>query len=193
MDEDVIRAMLKWPNVPALYGWVRLDRRGHWHLQGQPVTRDMLIAFINRNYGQDEQGRWYFQNGPQRGYVELDYTPWVLRAQLDGSLQTHTGQPVQKLSAAFLDEQGSVLLVCEHGVGLLADTDLEWAVQRLRIVAASRDEETLDSAIERLLAGEPIEISLQHQEQSAPISLMQSADIPEYFGFVAQPVAEEKQ
>src|SRR5690625_3539331 len=119
MDEGVIRAMLKWPNVPALYGWVRLDRRGHWHLQGQRVTRDVLIAFINRNYGQDEQGRWYFQNGPQRGYVELDYTPWVLRAQPDGSLQTQTGQPVQQLSAAFLDEQGSVLLVSEHGVGLL--------------------------------------------------------------------------
>jgi len=24
---------------------------------------------------------WYFQNGPQRVFVALDYTPWVLQAR----------------------------------------------------------------------------------------------------------------
>ena len=30
MDEIVLRSMLKWPNVPSVYGWLRLDRRGQW-------------------------------------------------------------------------------------------------------------------------------------------------------------------
>ena len=28
MDEIVIRAMQKWPNVPNVFGWLKLDRRG---------------------------------------------------------------------------------------------------------------------------------------------------------------------
>jgi len=27
MDDIVIRGMLKWPDVPAVYGWLSLDRR----------------------------------------------------------------------------------------------------------------------------------------------------------------------
>ncbi|HET8728586.1 MAG TPA: DUF2946 family protein, partial [Alphaproteobacteria bacterium] len=30
MDESVLRAMTKWPNVPAVYGWLQLDQRGNW-------------------------------------------------------------------------------------------------------------------------------------------------------------------
>ena len=33
MDEIVARAMQKWPNVPDVYGWLRLDRRGTWWLK----------------------------------------------------------------------------------------------------------------------------------------------------------------
>ena len=28
LDEQVRRAMQKWPQVPAVYGWLRLSRRG---------------------------------------------------------------------------------------------------------------------------------------------------------------------
>ena len=34
MDETVIRAMAKWPDVPAVWGWLSLDRRGVWKLKG---------------------------------------------------------------------------------------------------------------------------------------------------------------
>ena len=33
MDEIVIRGMLKWPNVPSVYGWLSLDRRGSWTIK----------------------------------------------------------------------------------------------------------------------------------------------------------------
>ncbi|TMH99667.1 MAG: DUF2946 family protein, partial [Betaproteobacteria bacterium] len=29
MDELVARSLAKWPNVPAVYGWLALDRRGN--------------------------------------------------------------------------------------------------------------------------------------------------------------------
>lgn len=194
MDQDVIRAMLKWPNVPALYGWVRLDRRGHWHIQGERVTREALVAFIGRNYASDEQGSWYFQNGPQRGYVELDYTPWVLRAQPDGSLQTHTGLPVQQVDAAYLDEQGNLLLSFDQGIGLLADTDLDWAMVRLQRPDGALDEAELATAVERLMAGQSTELVLQFQDQVVPVKFILSTAAPERFGYQPKPGArEEKQ
>ena len=99
MDDVVIRAMAKWPNVPAVYGWLALDGRGQWSIRSaaeagfERVANAKLIEFIGRNYHHDEQGRWYFQNGPQRVYVNLDYTPLVYRIARAHplSLETHTG------------------------------------------------------------------------------------------------------
>src|SRR3989344_5797021 len=79
MDDIVLRGMAKWPNVPAVYGWLSLDRRGHWLLKGERVVKPGIAAFFGRNYSRDDQGRWFLQNGPQRVYVTLDYTPHVYR------------------------------------------------------------------------------------------------------------------
>ena len=74
-----LSAIAKWPNVPACYDWLSLDRRGDWRLQGERVTHHGFIALLNRQYGVDEHGCWFVQNGPQRVFVRLDYTPWVFR------------------------------------------------------------------------------------------------------------------
>jgi hypothetical protein len=91
MDESVKLALAKWPNVPSCTGWLALDRRGNWRMRdeaaqrsgaaGSTIRHPALLAFIARNYGADEAGRWFFQNGPQRVYVELAYTPWIVRLQ----------------------------------------------------------------------------------------------------------------
>ena len=98
MDDIVKQAMAKWPNVPHCYGWLGLDARGNWYMRddkvqaqgtfaqakGSLLKHDKLIAFINRNYLSDDNkqspaaGQWYFQNGPQRVYVELEATPFWL-------------------------------------------------------------------------------------------------------------------
>src|SRR5262249_44783036 len=91
MEAWVERALKRWPNVPALYGWLRLNRRGRWLIQDETITRWQIIETINKNYAADERGRWYFQNGPQRGYMKLDCAPFVLRvSSADGKLWTHT-------------------------------------------------------------------------------------------------------
>ncbi|MBN3726515.1 DUF2946 family protein [Burkholderia sp. Ac-20379] len=121
MDEIVRQAIAKWPNVPHCTGWLLLDRRGDWRMRdeaaqaanesGTPIRHTALIAFIARNYERDAQGQWYFQNGPQRVYVELAYTPWIVRlAAVDGALTLtdQAGQPFEP-ARAWLDDAGGVL------------------------------------------------------------------------------------
>lgn len=124
MSTPDLSAIAKWPNVPACYDWLSLDRRGRWRLQGQPVTHGGLISFINRQYGCDQAGNWFLQNGPQRVFVELEYTPWVWHLDPDGILIAHTGEIAGPASAIWLDEEGSILLQTGLGIGLLDDRDL---------------------------------------------------------------------
>ena len=122
MDEIVARSLAKWPNVPAVYGWLTLDRRGNWLIKGERIGNAALREFIGRNYQADGKGRWYFQNGPQRVYVSLAYTPLVVRYEGEG-LVDHCGRPFTA-AEALEDDGGSVLFAGSGSVGLLDDRDL---------------------------------------------------------------------
>jgi hypothetical protein len=146
MDEIVKAALKKWPNVPACYGWLGLDARGDWYMRddaaqhlgsfqsgvpgakGSRLLHDKLIEFIGRNYDHDEQGRWFFQNGPQRVFVELTDAPWVWRLSADGRVHSHTGVPVD-VRKAYLDETGHLYLSTSLGLGLVHTQDMYLAAQ----------------------------------------------------------------
>ena len=132
--------------MPAVFGWLALDRRGRWSIkstapagsadaarQFDRLTNPKVIEFIGRNYTHEEQGRWYFQNGPQRVYVTLDYTPLVYRivGAHPLSFETHTGVACAVVQAVWMDEAGDLLLVTEHGPGLLLDRDLPRGLEAL--------------------------------------------------------------
>ncbi|MFK7965410.1 MAG: DUF2946 family protein [Burkholderiaceae bacterium] len=141
MDENVEKAMARWPDVPAAFGWLRLDRRGRWYLvdrnapefdeardgKGSLITSDPIVEFISRNYACDEQGRWYWQNGPQKAYADLDVAPLIMRV-LTGSkgqaLVTHTGYPVNQVHAAFLTTNDELMVQSDLGPGAIHDLDL---------------------------------------------------------------------
>jgi hypothetical protein len=122
VDDIVARSLAKWPNVPAVYGWLSLDRRGNWRIKGEKIGNAALREFIGRNYEADETGRWYFQNGPQRVYVSLAYTPLVVHYE-DDRLVDHCGRPFAA-TRALQDDEGSVLLPGGGSVALLDDRDL---------------------------------------------------------------------
>ncbi|MGQ0545577.1 MAG: DUF2946 family protein [Betaproteobacteria bacterium] len=123
MDEAVARSIAKWPNVPAVYGWLSLDRRGNWRIKGERIANLALREFIARNYEADPRGCWFFQNGPQRVYVALAYTPFVLHYEGERLLD----QCAREVAPAesYLDDEGSVLVLGPYGIGLLDDRDLE--------------------------------------------------------------------
>jgi Protein of unknown function (DUF2946) len=141
MDDIVRQAMAKWPNVPDCYGWLGLSARGNWYMRddraqaagafarggeqakGSRLQHEKLIEFIARNYLADDQGRWYFQNGPQRVFVELEAAPYIWRVGADFSVKSHTGLPTQ-VQACLVDEQGHVYLVTELGFGMVHTQDV---------------------------------------------------------------------
>src|SRR6185436_5729354 len=128
MDDIVRQAMAKWPNVPHCYGWLALDARGNWYMRddriqaagpfpqakGSLLRHEKLVDFIQRNYECDVQGRWFFQNGPQRVYVELENTPLVLRIGQGRDITAHTGRSAH-LKQVVVDEVGRVYLDTDIG------------------------------------------------------------------------------
>ncbi len=187
MDEIVLRSILKWPDVPAVYGWLALDRRGNWMIKTvagrfERIAHAAVREFIGRNYASDSQDRWYFQNGPQRVFVALDYTPWVYRLDDAGrGLLAHTGAVPRALEAVFLDDAGALLLKTEIGIGVLLDRDLTGFLERLADVGGR--------ALERLLGevARGAEGQVMLQGKKVPIASVSAADVPSRFGFVARP------
>lgn len=149
MDDIVKQAMAKWPHVPDCYGWLGLDARGNWYMRddraqaagafasGKPGSKgallkhEKLIEFIQRNYVADAQGRWYFQNGPQRVFLELQATPWIWRVQPDFSVLSHTGACV-RVQRCWLDELGRVYLETDLGFGLVHTQDVALAADAVQ-------------------------------------------------------------
>ena len=201
MDDIVMRAMVKWPNAPAVYGWLKLDRRGQWSIKVgspagateaaprfEPATNRKLIEFIGRNYGHDDAGRWYFQNGPQRVYATLDYTPLVYRIASEHplSFETHTGARCVSLQAVWMDEAGNLLLLTERGPGLLVDRDLPRGVEALSYADGHALEE------ERLLAlleegSDATGIYFNTGAASVALALIKSDAVPQRLGYVRDP------
>ncbi|MBT9486110.1 MAG: DUF2946 family protein [Rubrivivax sp.] len=153
MDAIVEAALKKWPNVPHCYGWLALDARGDWYMRddriraagpfpqikGSRIVHDKLQAFIGRNYAADERGCWFFQNGPQRVYVELEAAPWVWRltdttdttdTATGCTLTSHTGRRAVARSC-WLDDFGRLFLDSDLGLGLVHSLDMETAADAI--------------------------------------------------------------
>lgn len=183
MDASVQAALAKWPNVPACYGWLSLDRRGQWRLQGEPVRHAGLTAFMNRNYACDEQGNWFVQNGPQKVYVALEYAPSILR--LNGSkLVAHTGQDVGRIVGAWLDEEGSLLLQTDLGPALLDDRDLPVMLEYIQNAPGDSAD---DEALLRFIAGKEGDLRFAWQGAVLPLSFLPRSEAPRHFGYVQEP------
>lgn len=180
MDEIVKQAMRRWPDVPHCFGWLALDARGHWWMRdaqaqacgaftsGAPGARgarllhDGLRRFVERNYQPDARGRWFFQNGPQRVFVELEAAPLIWRLMPDGALQGPGGLSAGAIDGAFVDEHGQLFLLSARGLGLVHSLDMVAAADALEAGSLPAPEE------------------------------VRFADMPQRFGFVLSPEAQQR-
>ena len=161
MDDIVKKALKKWPNVPHCYDWLALDARGDWYMRderiqhagpfpqvkGSRIQHEKLREFIERNYLHDDTGCWFFQNGPQRVYVEFEAAPWVWRlAAASGASPTitsHTGLPA-RFGSAWLDEHGRLFLATDLGFGVVHSLDMEAAADAVESGAWSPTDARFD-------------------------------------------------
>ena len=192
MDDIVARALRKWPDVPSVYGWLSLDRRGNWSIKNERIRHAAMIAFIGRNYGCDARGRWYFQNGPQRVFVRLAYTPMIYRTYPNANgleFAAHTAVPVRQVHRAWLDEHGAVLLETELGLGVVHDQDLPEVQSNL---IGPDGAPLADDAVEALLdaaAGAEVEegVALRAAAGAVPVYTLLSDEVAQRFGFDPDP------
>ena len=189
MDEMVIRAMAKWPNVPAVSGWLSLDRRGEWKLRGESIPNRAAVAFISRNYSSDDRGRWFFQNGPQRVFVDLTYTPWVYSFDGRGMLVTHTGRECGAVDSAWLDEAGTMILVGEPGPGIVDDRDLMALSERLHDSRGGPVEDEFVAAFIASRPGAEPALWLGHDDTRVRVRRIDSGEVAERLRFEPHPRA----
>jgi hypothetical protein len=188
MDEQVLSALARWPNVPAVTGWLALTARGQWLIAGAPVGHAGIRDFIGRNYAHDAQGRYYFQNGPQRVYVSLAATPFVYRLEPDGRVTAHTGAaPAQARGAALLDD-GRFVLATELGPGLVDDRDAAWFVRAITDVTGRPLNERgferwMDGADEAYLAPRLLRLP----GELLRVERLRADEPPRRYGFVREP------
>jgi hypothetical protein len=202
MDEQVLRSLIKWPNVPDCYSWLSLDRRGQWrmvdefaqqnHLPGKVIDHAALNEFISRNYAHDQAGRYFFQNGPQRVFITLAATPWIARmipGEQHPQLLTQC-QSVMTPTAALSDEQGNIYIV-----GTIEQTVFESAEQQhfsikvMPSVALLHDHDLDQFSELAKLREEACSFGgswLWHGQQ-LPLDPIHSDELSQRFGFIKNP------
>jgi hypothetical protein len=195
MDDIVKQAMAKWPSVPHCYGWLALDARGAWRMRderaqhlglpGDKLGQPALVGFINRNYGVDERGCWYFQNGPQRVYLELEAAPYIARTDPHQGLLVQTGAALDHLDGAWLSEDGALTVKSGDIVARLDDRDLAQALQAFELGGRPVGDEELMAWI----AGAAGEMVLRYKEQRVKVERIAAAEVPARFGFVLSPAS----
>lgn len=196
MDQSVKDALARWPDVPAVYGWLSLDARGRWRLHpqglaaaggpGESIANTQILEFINRNYEHDEAGRWFFQNGPQRVFLRLDAAPYVLRLSDDNSgLLTHTNVAIDSVDGWKLDDAGQLYALTPLGAGIVLDRDLPPLLEKM----TTADGAPLLDALADLAPGSAIQAALPGIYPSAPLAPIALKDVARELSFEANPRA----
>jgi hypothetical protein len=202
VDAIVEKALAKWPNVPHCYGWLALDARGNWrmrdehaqqnNLPGEKITQPTLLGFIRRNYTHDENGRWYFQNGPQRVYVDLEVTPYIAHTDSAAGFVLHTGEPLPEPDFLWMTENGKLLLQKEKLIALLDDRDLSECLSLLCLQERPVNDDQLmawlDAASSQRRTVE--ELTLNWCGKYISVGFVKENSLAERFDFVRTPRAE---
>lgn len=197
MDELVKQALAKWPNVPHCYGWLGLDARGHWRMRdqqaqqqqlpGDKIVHAALLSFINRNYAQDERGCWFFQNGPQRVYVNLEATPYIARSDPRHGFVLQTGAPLEQIEQVYWCDNGVLILRQGEVVAQVDDRDMAQVLDALHVDGQVASDEALLAWLEERRG----KLTLLHDGKEIAVQPLRYDAVPQTFDF--QPVPQANQ
>ncbi len=210
MDQSVLDAIARWPDVPSVTGWLSLNCRGLWRLHplgdaahggsGESIANVQILRFIDRNYARDTHGAWYFQNGPQRVYARLDAAPYIIRFDPGtGMLSTHNGLDVSRVDGWIADDAGNLFASTDLGPGRVDDRDLpaladflvdadgRTLLELLEEAAAASGPDRATPLMRAPFAPDATEVVCM--AQAAPLSQCPATDIPARMGFIANPTA----
>ena len=193
MDDIVKQAMAKWPNVPHCYGWLRLDARGVFRMcdevaqknaaAGDPIRHASLLAFIYRNYASDEHGAWFFQNGPQRVYVDLETTPFIARTDTQENFVTQDGLALKDIHTVWLSDQGSLLFQNATQIAMLDDRDIATCLSQFRLNGVVCSDAELLNWMRQPTDG----CGFMVEGDVLSVKFIESAAIAQQFGFQQKP------
>jgi len=188
-DAWVQRALARWPGIPACHGWLALDGRGRWLLDGRPVTHSGLQTFLARHYQRDEDGAWYVQNGPQQVFVDLELAPWVASLDGAGALVAHTGEAIVSVEALFIDEAQRLYLVTEDRLAALCDRDYDTFCAGLSLADSTEQDTEAAMAALLLLDQTAPSLALRWQDHPLPAHFAAAAELESRFAFRRRPRA----
>jgi len=199
MDQSVLEALQRWPNVPAVYGWLSLSARGDWRLHplgdaqaggpGEGISNQQILGFMGRNYTCEPDGVWFFQNGPQRVYVRLDAAPYIVHLRPeDAALVTHNGKCIASVTAWFADDTGQLYAQTDLGGVRIDDRDLMRLAETLQTQDCTAMLSILDTLQERGPVGLFDPTGRYHALLTpAPCRFILQHDIARRLGFVCNP------
>lgn len=194
MDDIVRQAIAKWPSVPHCYGWLALDARGAFRMRdeatqranqpGDIIRHTALLAFIYRNYTHDERGAWFFQNGPQRVYVELEATPFIVRTDPAHQFVLHDGAAMTDIDDVCLTDKGQLILGNGRQFAMLDDRDLAQCLPLLKRQGQAID----DDQLMQWLDSPDDTLYFNALGREVPVRWLRSEGIAARFGFIKNPL-----
>ena len=182
------------PTCPPCYAWLALDARGAWrmrdersqalNLPGDKIRNATLSGFINRNYQHDQQGRWYFQNGPQRVYVDLAATPFIAHTTSENAFVLHTGVPMDEVDNIFLSAEGKLFLLNGETLAQVDDRDLAACLGKLTIGSKSASDQELMQWLENIDGTQTLRFAVS-QNKTLEVQRGELKQLMIQFGFVS--------
>ena len=161
-------------------------------LPGQVITHTALNEFISRNYACDSLGRYFFQNGPQRVFVTLDATPWVVRiipSENDLEMLTQCKNPMEA-NGALSDEGGNIYILGKVKQLTYRDKATEqFSTEDYQTVALLHDHDLDHFSQLAKLHEEACSFggSWYWQGKQLPLDPIHSAELATRFQFIAKP------
>jgi hypothetical protein len=150
---------------------------------GDIIRHESLLAFIYRNYDCDTRGAWYFQNGPQRVYVELEATPFIARTDPELGFVLHDRTPVREIDQIYMTDAGQLIIQSRQKIAMLDPSDLAHCLAMLYV----EDHAIADDDLLTWLSApnQPLQIKLGQLLKS--VEWIDSNQLQKRFGFITHP------